>query len=512
MATAISALPSEPVLGSVEPRLFTPPLRELTPDTSYGFDVIDFAEEIGYPFRPWQQTAVIRAGELLPDGRPRFRVVLIIVARQNGKTLLIRIVTLYWMFIERVPLVLGTSTDRFKAKQTWRHVIHTAEGNEILARELPRVHVREQLGEEDFWTTAGAHYRFSAPNRRAGRGDTVHRAVLDEIREHQTFDTYDAVHGAMTAVRHAQLWCISNQGDRRGVVLKSLRTAALGYITTGVGDRRLGLLEWSAPEGSRPTDLHALAQANPDLGRDEIDPEALLGQALRAELAGGDELDSFKIEHMCIGVELLDPGIDLAAWTACGPTDEAPAVDLAEHRQRLALCVDVAMDGKHATLAAAAVVDGLVHVEIVATWTSTALLRAGLPGWVERLWPRTLAWFPSGPTAAVMVALEHPTRGVTPGKRWPPRRVTLNPIKSETTAVCMGFAEQVDTAELRHNADPVAIAHVSNAIRAPRGDAWVFARRGAGHVDALYAMAGAVHEARRLPAPRTPLKSVPNSA
>jgi hypothetical protein len=508
MAHANSAPQADLVLGHIEPRISTPPLRELTPDTSYGYDVIEFADEIGVPLRPWQRRAIIRGGELLPDGRPRFRVLLVIVARQNGKSTLVRVLTLYWMFVERVPLIVCTSTDRSKAKKSWRVAIRTAEGTEILARELPRIHTREQLGEEDFWTDRGSHYQFAAPNRRAGRGDPVNRGVLDEIREHQTTDAYDAVHGAMTADRDAQLWCISNQGDRRGVVLKDLRTAAIAYISTGVGDPRLGLLEWSAPEGSRPTDLRALAMANPDLNRDQIDPDALLGQAIRAEQAGGEQLDSFKIEHMCIAVELLEPGVDLEAWARCGPVEGTRPLDLAEHRGRVALCVDVALDGEHATLAAAAVVDGIVHVEIVDTWTSTALLRAGLPGWVERLRPRSLAWFPSGPAAAVMVALQHPGRGVTPGKRWPPRRVALNPITGETTAVCMGFAEQVSSSEVRHNDDPVALAHVSSAIRAPRGDAWVFARRGAGHVDALYAMAGAVHEARRLPPPRTTLAAV----
>jgi hypothetical protein len=58
--------------GRTEPRLFTPPLRELTPETSFGFDVIEFAEDIGWPLDPWQQWAVIHMGELKEDGTPRF--------------------------------------------------------------------------------------------------------------------------------------------------------------------------------------------------------------------------------------------------------------------------------------------------------------------------------------------------------------------------------------------------------------------------------------------------------
>jgi hypothetical protein len=46
----VTALLLEPspasVKGRVEPRIFTPPLRELTPETSYGFAVIEFARDV----------------------------------------------------------------------------------------------------------------------------------------------------------------------------------------------------------------------------------------------------------------------------------------------------------------------------------------------------------------------------------------------------------------------------------------------------------------------------------
>ena len=32
--------------GKETPRIYTPPLRELTPETSYGFSVIDFASDV----------------------------------------------------------------------------------------------------------------------------------------------------------------------------------------------------------------------------------------------------------------------------------------------------------------------------------------------------------------------------------------------------------------------------------------------------------------------------------
>jgi phage terminase large subunit-like protein len=67
--------------------VFTPPLRELTPQTSKGFECIEFAEDIlDVTLLPWQKWLLIHALELLEDGTYRFRKVIVLVARQNGKS------------------------------------------------------------------------------------------------------------------------------------------------------------------------------------------------------------------------------------------------------------------------------------------------------------------------------------------------------------------------------------------------------------------------------------------
>ncbi|MDM4721146.1 terminase large subunit [Micromonospora sp. WMMA1363] len=473
---------------------------ELTPDTSYGYDLIDFAADIGWPLDPWQQWLAIHMGELLPDGRPRFRVVLALVARQNGKTLLCRVLTLYWMFIETVPLIIGTSTSRDTAKVSWREVIEMAESIDTLKAELPTPCTRETIGEEAFFNIHGSRYRFAAPNRRAGRSLTVHRLILDELREHRDWDTYNAAVKAMTAVADAQAVAITNQGDAGSVVLDSLRESALEYIETGVGDPRLGLFEWSAPSGSDSTDPHAIAHANPNLG-DRVQLDSIIGDAMRAKRAGGLELAGYKTETLCMRVTNLDSAIDEDAWRDCG-TDTP--VDLAAHRQRVALCLDVALDSSHATLAAAATIDGVTHVEVVRVWQGhgcTQALRHDLPGLVDRIRPRTVGWFPAGPAAAVAASV----RSKTGSRSWAPRRTQVAELTAEVTAVCMGLAEQVQSREIRHPRDDMLTAHVEQTQKLKRGDAWTFTRRGSAPIDAAYALAGAVHLARTLPAAPPPL-------
>src|SRR5688572_5285572 len=114
-------------LGRVEPRLWTPPLRDLADENaSWGYDFIDFCAMVGWPLDPWQRWLAIHLGELYPDGSPRYRKAIILVARQNGKTLFTRLLILYWMWVERVAEIVATSTDRAAAKRSWKKVVEMA--------------------------------------------------------------------------------------------------------------------------------------------------------------------------------------------------------------------------------------------------------------------------------------------------------------------------------------------------------------------------------------------------
>jgi hypothetical protein len=482
----------------------------LTPETSYGFDVIDFARDVcGTPFDPWQELAAIHLGELLPDGRVRFRTMLILVARQNGKSLLAKVLTLYWMFVEDQRLTLVTSSDRSYAKKAWVDIMSRAEANPLLAKRLSPTHKRETTSEESFWigatqVDATAELLFAANNAKAARSQTLNRWFCDEIREHKNREAIDAASNAMNTDANAQMVACSNQGDDYAVVLDSLRDPAVEFIETGIGDPRLGLLEWSSPDGADPEDVDALGQANPNMGRPGHgpDPDALLSAAGRAKRAGGEELSSFVTEVMCRRVQLLNPAIEPALW------EKAKAdkpLDLAEHRDKVALCLDVSLMGDRADLVAAAEVDGIVYLDVVKTWTGpncTRELRRDLPDLVAKVKPRAIGWFPDGPAAVVAADMQKRKRV---GVVWPPKRVHLEALTTEAPTAAMSFAELVKTGEVLHPNDPSLNTQIGNAQRLRLGNRWTFGRRGAGPVSGCYAAAGATWLARTLPPARKPL-------
>jgi hypothetical protein len=486
----------------------------LTPETSYGFDVIGFAEDIGNPLDPWEQFAVVHGCELLPDGRPRFREVLLLVARQNGKTEMVEILILYWIYIAQAELVLGTSSKLDYAKESWDEVRKRIMRVPWLRDELAPNGIRKANGEQTITVLLRnpdsddeddpgieCRYKIAAATEDAGRSLTVHRLVLDELRKHNDFTCYDAALPTMNAVDDGQAWMPTNQGDASAVVLHSLRRQARAFIEQGVGDYRLGIFEWSAPEGSDPTDAYALAMANPNAGRPgRIHWDNLMGQAIRAKEAGGKQLAGFRIEVMCMEVPKLNPAINAYKWGELAY--QGAPLERPELRERVVLCLDVAPDERHATLVAGALdEDDHVWVDPVAAWTSLADLRADLPGLVTRIRPLALGWFPGGPAASVTAAIR-PRKRQAGRAAWPPPGVVVAEIIGDVAATCMGLAEMVEASQVHHPGDRLLDDHVIGAERLLVGDRWRFVRgtvENPAHCDGAYAVAGAVHLARVTP-------------
>lgn len=465
------ARPEGVLLGRRHPRIGTEPLRPLTPQTSRGFEAAAFAREVlGEAPSPWQEELLVRALELLPDGRYRFRTVLCLVGRQQGKTWLLRTLALWRLYMDDARLVLSVAQSLDIAREAWRFGCESVEDVEELKAEhdkTSRVNGDEWLG-----LTGGRRWKISAANRSAGRGLSVDLLLMDEAREQRSWDAWAALSKTTIARRNGQTWVISNAGDDQSVVLNSLRESAISGK-----DESLGIFEWSAPDGCALDDREAWTYSCPGLGY-TVD-EAAIASALST-----DPPARFRTELLCQKVDALDSPINPDSWRACAD----PAGSLDHLRDRVALCLDISPDGEHSTLMAAALEsDGRVRLDTVAEWTTTDALRADLPGWVERIRPRVLGWFPGGPAAALAPYL----RDI---------RVGQELRAGDVPSVCMAFADEVAAGRVLHGSDPMLTSQVLAATTMPVGDGWRFVRRGVGAVDAVYAAAGAAHLARTMPA------------
>lgn len=346
--------------GCQTPRLFTPPLRELTPETSLGFEVIEFADWLRHRLEEldaqrtdddetdylamlprlleWQRWLLIHALELLIGSTSvfRFRTVLLLVARQNGKSVLLTVLILWRMFQDGAKMTMETHASLDHAKAAWEEAVAIAEAIPELADEIAKK--TEGKGSELLRLDGGEKFKIATANRRGGRGFRGDLVIFDELRDHQTWASWSATSKTTMARRRAQVWGVSNAGDSTSIVLRHLRKVAIASITgkaiEGIPEDLLGdididsigLFEWSAgtidgTEDGQPVDIwdrDGWARANPSMGYTELDERAIANAAL------SDPEWEFRTEVLCQFVNMIGAGpFPTGSWAATLDTTAA---------------------------------------------------------------------------------------------------------------------------------------------------------------------------------------------
>lgn len=379
------------LLGSTTPRIFTPPLVTgppgpcgcgcaLTPATSKGFSAVDFAQDVlGMRPLPWQRFLLIHALELRPTGRFRFRTVVVMVARQNGKTTIVEVKNLWKMFVLGVPLIIGTAQDLDMAEESWDNAVTIVES--IPELDAEKVHVDRTNGKKALRLANGSRWKIKAASRKAGRGLSGDDVNLDELREHQNWLAWGAVTKTTMARPNSQIWAFSNAGDDSSVVLNDLQVKGRRTATRPDANPTLGHFEWSAPDDtkctcSKPDDEHALdcrlqdrerwAMGNPAYGY-TITDDAMLSAL------GTDPEGIFLAECLCVHVGELIPQWQVFTREQWGRLVDV-SVSPADRVGSVALSAETTQDRSMSAIDVVfRTADGMRHVEVVefkagATW------------------------------------------------------------------------------------------------------------------------------------------------
>jgi phage terminase large subunit-like protein len=198
---------------------------------------VDFAEQVlGVVLFPWQRWLLIHALELRPEGGFRFRNVVVLVARQNGKSTLSQVLALWFMYVYGYDLVLGTAQDLDTAEEVWQGAVDLVtevdQDDQPVRPDLFDLYQRTVMvnGKKSLELKTGARYKAKAASRRSGRGLSGDLVMLDELREHQSWDAWGAITKTTMARDEAQIWALSNAGDSLSVVLDYLRKMAHAAI------------------------------------------------------------------------------------------------------------------------------------------------------------------------------------------------------------------------------------------------------------------------------------------
>lgn len=479
-----SVLTRPPLLGSTTPRLFTAPLGTgrpgpcgcgcaLTPATSLGFSALDFARDpLGIEPLPWQRWLLIHALELKPGGDFRFRTVLILVARQNGKTAYLEIKNLWKMFVRQVPLIISTAQDLDVAEESWDKAVEIVES--IPELDAEKKHVDKTNGKKTLRLTNGSRWKPKAAGRRPGRGLSGDDVNLDELREHLNWQAWAAVTKTTMARSNAQIWGFSNAGDDKSIVLNDLQAQGRAAVAhPDRADPSLGYFEWSAPDDVKCTcrtrphldscrlqDRTAWAQANPSYGYTITD------QALSSALSTDPEA-VFRTECLCQRVQ------SMAEWGIFTKTDWTLAQDPASaFTGRPAFAIEVSQDLATVTIGAAGIrEDGKRHLEVVARFPADT---GRVVGWLKKrreMWdPTAVVIDPAGPANYLIGEIEKHYGEVT------------KPIGRDVSAACgsiyVGISGPDEAArDVKVRPHPALDAAAQAAVWRQRGDAKVFDRR-----------------------------------
>ena len=368
MSLPRSGLAAQERKGQTEPRLFTPPLRELTPDTSWGFECISFLENVlRWTLLPWQKWLYIHALEKDSEGVDfRYQTIVLLIARQNGKTQWLKGLGLWKLYMDGAKQVLISAQNLEMAETTLSEVVADVRSNKLLRQEFRRFSQTNGKYKMVLKPEPGdpfdepREWRAAVSSRKGGRSLSADLAQLDELREQQNWLAWNAIVPTTTARPRSLVVCASNAGDATSVVLRSLRDGAMERLRSrNTEDTQTFLAEWSVPDDVDHTDPQYWPMANPAMGY----LPGFTEDTLRGRLeAMHDNIPGWRTEHCCQWVDALEPGVFPAdAW--------ARTTDHSSHRAEdspVWASVDINFQRSKAYVAIASTrPDGLMHFEVV---------------------------------------------------------------------------------------------------------------------------------------------------
>ncbi|CAB4223104.1 COG4626 Phage terminase-like protein, large subunit [uncultured Caudovirales phage] len=439
----------EPLIGSPTPRIHSR-LNELP---SKGFELIDFASQIGIELMPWQKFVLEHALKVKPDGRWASPLVCVVAARQNGKSTIMEVSILGRLFLWREPLQLGSAHVLTTSLETFRHIVNIIEGNQDLSREVKKI--RWAHGSEEIELTSGCRYVVKAANA-AARGFAKPETIyMDETRQLRDTEAWSAMRYTTMAAKNPQLWTFSNAGDQHSLILNQLRERGMASAAGGNDD--ISYFEWSAY--SDKIDVEKNWQAsNPALGH------TIHVDNIKAVL--NDPPEVVQTEVLCRWVNTIGAAIPTKEWEECGQDE----FDL-DPEKLTWLGLDLSPDRRDGALVGAQKMpDDTFIVKLLHTWHNPISLDdkavANDVAPYARKYPIEHVAFSKRTSSAVAARLM-------------PAGIPVMDIDgSNYGQSCDELLGAITSKRLRHGRQPELTKQILSAVRLPYGDGgWIIGRR-----------------------------------
>ena len=454
----------KPLTGHVKPRIHTPYLK----GESKVAELADLAEKIGIPLMPWQHHVLEDMLRVDENGQWRRKMIGLLVARQNGKTHLARMMILGHLFLWGSKNILAMSSNRNMALDTFRQVVNVIEANEFLSCQVKKI--RYANGQEVVELLNGARYEIVAATVDGSRGKTADLLFVDETRE-ITEEAWTAARPTTRARPNAVTLTTSNAGDGvRSTVLNDLRERALSYPSP-----TFGWYEYSAPQYCKIDDRNGWAMANPALG-------FTITEEVLEESVATNSVDSTRTEMLCQWVDALS-----SPWPN-GVIEATSNSDLVLPQGKpTVFAFDVSPSRRSGALVAGQLLDdGTIGVGLMQLWTSEVAIdeikmAAEINDWAIKYRP-TVILYDKYATASIVQRLEQSGRKCEDisGQRF--------------YQACGELLDAFVNGRIVHSGQPELVQQFNNCAAKTNDSGWrIIRRKSAGDVTGAIGIAMLIH-------------------
>ena len=451
------------LIGSTTPRIHTPLLKGNTKAQQ----VADLAAQIGLPLIPWQRWVLDDLLAVDDADNWRKKTALCLVARQNGKTHLARMLILAHLFLWDSKNVLGMSSNRNMALDTFRQVAYTIEDNEVLKKQVRQIRLAN--GQESISLKNGARYEIAAATRDAPRGKTADFLYLDELRE-WTPEAFTAALPVTRARPNAMTFITSNAGDGFSSVLNELVERCKSYPP-----ENMGYYEYSAPQHCKITDRKAWAMANPALGH-------LITEQTLEESVNTNSIEATRTEMLCQWIDSAVSPWVYGSVEACSDS----SLEIPVGPQTI-MAFDIAPTRRSGALVMGQVKDGKIAVGLAQLWSSDVAIdeikmASDINEWARKYHPTTIC-FDKYATQTLSTRLEQ--------SGWKMQDVSGQAFYQ----ACSDLSDAMANNRLVHSGQAELVQHLNNCAAKTSDAGWrIIRRKSAGDVTAAISLAMVVSE------------------
>jgi phage terminase large subunit-like protein len=267
-----------------------------------------------FQLRPWQETIVRRMFTTGPDGRRRYRQVLLMLPRKNGKTELCAALAIYFLLFdgEIGGEVYSAAADKEQAALVFNVAAQMIRNDPILEAACEIVESQKRL----VHPKTGSFYRAISAEAYSKHGFNASVVIYDELHAAPNRELWDVLTTSQGARSQPITIAISTAGYDRHSILWELYAHGVKVKEDPAIDPTFLPIIYEAPVDADWTSEKIWHKANPALG-DFRSLEEMRIACNRAQEIPAQE-NTFRRLYLNQWTEQAARWISLPAWDACG--------------------------------------------------------------------------------------------------------------------------------------------------------------------------------------------------